>query len=321
MSISRRTFLETAALAGLAANTSAATRTGGVGGMPTRILGRTGARVSLLGFGCGSRFLSYQDEQKAAEVLNHALDLGINYVDTAHPYGDGVSEQWVGTVMKSRRKGVWLVTKIDERKADDALRRVEGSLKRLETDHLDLIHVHDLHSEEDLRAIEAKDGVLKALHRLRDEKVTRFIGVTCHHDPHCLKSALEHNDFDCTQMALNAARVGPTKKFADPFEECFETIALPVALRKKMGVTAMKIFGQDVLVGAAPAEQLVRYVMSLPVATAVIGMPKPEHLEENVRLAKSFTPMAPEEMRSLSTRLAASHKRALDRFFENHIDC
>ncbi len=288
--------------------------------MPTRVLGRTGQRVSILGIGCGSRLLMYKDEEKAHAALNRALDLGINYVDTAYSYGDGVSETWVGEVMKSRRKGVFLVTKVERRKGDEALRIIEGSLQRLQTDHLDLIHVHGLQDEDDLNQVEAKDGLLNALYKLRDQKVARFIGVTCHNDPHVLKAALEHNDFDCTQMALNAARVGPTKNFDDPWNECFETIALPVARGKNMGITAMKVFGQDKLADAAPASTLIRYAMSLPVAAAIIGMPKLAYIDENVQVAKSFTPMPEDEMRNLSHDLAAKYKVALDRFFRGHTD-
>ena len=289
--------------------------------MPTRVLGRTGQRVSILGLGCGSRLLMYKDEEKGQAALNRALDLGITYVDTAYAYGDGLSETWVGGVMKLRRKGVFLVTKVQVRNGGEALRIIEGSLKRLQTDHLDLIHVHALMDEDDLKAVEAKDGSLNTLYKLRDQKVTRFIGVTCHNDPHVLKAALEHNDFDCTQMALNAARVGPTKSFKDPWNECFETIALPVARSKNMGVTAMKVFGQDKLADAAPASTLVRYAMSLPIAAAVVGMPKLGFIEDNVRVAKSFTPMPEDEMRNLSRDLAAKHKLAMDTFFRGHVDC
>ena len=318
MSISRRRFLETATASGLLASTAFAAEEGP---MPTRILGRTGQRVSILGLGCGSRLLMYKTEENGHAALNRALDLGINYVDTAYSYGDGVSETWVGGVMKSRRKGVFLVTKVERRNGDEALRIIEGSLKRLQTDHLDLIHVHGLMDEDDLKAVEAKDGVLAALYKLRDQKVTRFIGVTCHNDPHVLKAALEHNDFDCTQMALNAARVGPTKSFHDPWNECFEAIALPVARSKNMGITAMKVFGQEKLSGAAPTSTLVRYAMSLPIAAAVIGMPKLEYIDENVHVAKTFAPMPEDEMRNLSRDLAAKYKLAMDRFFHGHVDC
>src|SRR5438105_12949254 len=170
--------------------------------LPHRVLGRTGASVSILAFGCGSRFLMYAEEDKALEALNRALDLGITYLDTAFAYGNGLSETRVGKVMATRRREVFLATKVPERNGDAAMRIIEGSLKRLQTDHLDLIHIHSLTSPEDLAAIEAKDGVLEVLYKLRDQKVTKAIGVTCHTDPTVLKTALERNDFDCTQMAL-----------------------------------------------------------------------------------------------------------------------
>jgi predicted aldo/keto reductase-like oxidoreductase len=293
--------------------------------MPKRTLGRTGAQVSILAFGCGSRFLAYPDDDLAAEALNRALDRGITYVDTAFSYGNGKSEERVGKVMKTRRAEVWLTTKVPDRGGDDAMRTIEGSLKRLQTDHLDLIHIHSLTTADDLAKAEAPDGVLKRLYQLRDQKVTRAIGITSHTDPVVLKAALEHNDFDCTQMALNAARAGMAKPDGSfgmtPLTNSFETLALPVANRKKMGVIAMKIFAQEGLSGQAPPEKLIRYSLSLPVSAVVIGMPKLEFIDDNIAIAKRFEPLAPEEMRLLSNQLAAEHKARLDLFFRDHIDC
>src|SRR5215470_14208302 len=136
MTISRRRFIETTAIGGVAAGVSAAELEKSTK-LPTRVLGRTGARVSILAMGGGSRFLMYKDEDRALEALNRAFDLGITYMDTAYGYGDGLSEERVGKVMKTRRKGIFLVTKINKRKGDEAQRIIEGSLKRLQTDHLD----------------------------------------------------------------------------------------------------------------------------------------------------------------------------------------
>ena len=320
MSLSRRDFLETTALAGLAARTL----TAGIErrkGMPMRLLGKTAASVSILGFGCGSRFLMYKEEDKAVEALNRALDLGINYVDTAFNYGHGESERRVGLVMKTRRKEVWLATKIGDRKYDDVMRVMEGSLKRLQTDQVDLVHIHALTTAEDLAAIEAPDGALKAFYRIRDEKMARFIGVTCHADPAVLRTMLERHDLDCTQMALNAARMGagaPSNHRG--YSPSFEKIALPVALRKNMGVTAMKIFAQEKLSGDATPEELLRYDMSLPVASCVVGMPKLRYIEQNVQIAKSFQPMPRPEMNHLADRLIRAKKASLDRYFLHHQD-
>jgi uncharacterized protein len=321
MKPSRRHFIRTTALGSLAASAMVAADAP----MPTRILGRTGARVSILAFGCGSRFLQYKDEAAAIAALNRALDQGITYVDTAYSYGDGLSETRVGKVMATRRGQVWLTTKVQERSSDGAMRILEGSLKRLQTDHLDLIHIHSLTDENDLARIEAPDGVLKRLYQLREQKVTRAIGITSHTDPAVLKHALEHNDFDCTQMALNAARAGmapPNGGFGmTKLEHGFETVALPVAVLKNMGIIAMKVFAQEGLVGVATPEQLLRYSLSLPVSAAVAGMPKMEFIDTNIAIAKAFRPMAAAEMKELSDRLAVDHKARLDRYFSNHVDC
>ncbi|HVN07289.1 MAG TPA: aldo/keto reductase [Bryobacteraceae bacterium] len=319
MKISRRDFLGTAALTSAAAHAAA-------NAMPTRVLGRTGARVSILAMGGGSRFLMYQDEDKALEALSRAFDLGISYMDTAYSYGNGRSEERIGKVLKTRRKEIFVATKVEARKGDEAQRILEGSLKRLQTDHLDLMHVHSLTDENDLASVEAPDGVLKVLLKLREQKVTRFIGITSHTDPVVLKAALERHDFDCTQMALNAARAGMRggKHGMEPnrdLKTSFEEVALPVARRKKMGVIAMKIFAQEALVGQATPAKLLYYPLSLPgVTLAVAGMPKLEFIDQNVALAKAFEPLPPGEMRDLSAGLAARNKVALDRFFCAHVD-
>jgi predicted aldo/keto reductase-like oxidoreductase len=320
MSISRRRFIETAAAGSLAAQALAAdpkTK------MPMRTLGKTGVKVSVVAFGSGSRWLAYKDEAKAHEAMTKALDLGVTYVDTAYAYGNGQSETWVGNLLGDRRKQLFLATKIPDRNGDEAMRRIEGSLKRLKTDHLDVIHIHSLTTAEDLAAAEAPDGILNVLRKLRDQKVTRFIGVTSHTDPTVLKTALERHDFDLTQMALNAARAGNAKGYGmvgESYPHSFERDALPVANKKKMGVIAMKIFAQERLNGKAPVEKLISYSLSLPVTAVVLGMPKMEYIEENLAIAKAFRPMPKDEMRQLSDQLAGAHKASIDRFFADHVD-
>jgi aryl-alcohol dehydrogenase-like predicted oxidoreductase len=323
MSRTRRDFLRSGALTAVTATSVLAAASDNPKNMPKRILGRTGGEVSILAFGCGSRFLQYSAE-KGIEALNHALDLGITYVDTAYGYGDGESEQRVGQVMKTRRKQVWLTTKVLDRKGDQAMRTIEGSLKRLQTDHIDLIHVHSLSNADDLAQIEAKDGVLSRLYQLRDQKVIRAVGITSHTDPAVLRTALDRNDFDCTQMALNAARAGMAKPDGGfgmtMLEQSFETLALPVARRKNMGVIAMKVFAQEGLSGKAPAEKLIRYALSLPVTAAVIGMPTLDFINQNIAVAKNFQPLPATEMRDLSHELATQHKARLDQHFADHFD-
>jgi len=325
MSISRRRFLESTALGGIAAGVTNAAEIGKDHKLPTRVLGKTGARVSIVAFGGGSRFAMYKEEEKALEAVNHALDLGITYMDTAYSYGKGQSEERIGKVMKTRRKGVFVATKIDARGGDAAMKTLEGSLKRLQIDQFDLIHIHSLTDEDDLAKVEAKGGVLEALHKLKDQKVTRFIGITSHTDPTVLAKALDRHDFDCTQMALNAGMVGmksgsPNMIINPAMKTSFQTVALPVANRKKMGVIAMKIFAQEGLLGQAPLEKLMYYALSLPVTLVTVGMPKMEHIDSNIAMAKAFKPLPKSEMQELSTRLSSKNKAAFDRYLSTHID-
>ncbi len=291
-------------------------------GLPVRTLGRTGIKVPILGFGSGSRFLMYQAEDKAIEALNRAIDLGITYIDTAHSYGDGKSEQRVGQVMATRRKEVTLATKIAARTADGARRQIELSLKRLNTDQLDVLHIHALKNMADLAAIEAPGGVLEALYEARERKVTRAIGITCHADPAALQAALERHDFDCTQMALNAglASITDDMKIAPAGSASFERLALPVATRKHMGVIAMKVFGQEHLVGAAAPEKLLAYALSLPVSLASVGMPQLELIERNATLARTFTSLSLRERNRLVDSIEAGRKHAMHHFFRDHED-
>jgi uncharacterized protein len=320
--MNRRQFLEAVA-AGLFAGPSLAALP--PNRLPARALGRTGIQVSILGFGSGSRFLMYQDEDKAMEALNRAIDLGICYIDTAHAYGGGKSEERVGRVMATRRKEVTLATKIPGRTAEQARRQIEISLKRLKTDHLDVLHIHDLKSLQDLAAIEARGGALEALYEAREQKIARAIGITCHADPAALRAALERNHFDCTQMALNAGQASMADqpggmKAAPAGAASFEKIALPVANRKRMGVIGMKVFGQEQLLRAAPVEKLLAYALSLPISLASVGMPQLEHIERNAALARQFTPMAQSERRRLVDSIGEGRKLSMAQFLRDHQD-
>ena len=284
--------------------------------MPTRILGRTGVHVSILTFGAGSRFLGLKHKQ-SIEMLHRALDLGINFIETGENYGNGESEHRIGEVMRTRRHEVFLATKLSQRGNDSAMRAMEGSLKRLQTDHVDLIQIHNLEGVEDLAKVGMKGGAYEALTRIRDQKMARFIGITSHNNPQTLGTALERHDFDCTVMALNAGQRGsaPTGMHAG-----FETIALPIAVRKNMGIVAMKVFAQDELTREAPAEKLIYYCLSLTVTSAVIGMPTLKILEQNVALIRRFQPLPREEMDRLAGELSTKKKAALDKFFRHHVD-
>jgi predicted aldo/keto reductase-like oxidoreductase len=322
MSISRREFLETTALGTLAAGTLAGADEGKTA-LPTRVLGKTGARVSILAMGGGSRLQMYKEDDQAIQAIQKALDLGVTYFDTADDYNNHQSERRIGTALKGRRNGIFVATKLSSRDGAQSFRIVEESLKSLQMDRVDLLHIHALLTADDLAKIEEKGGVLEQILKMRDQKMTRFIGITSHFDPTVLKSALERHDFDCTQMALNGALVGmqSTRMVPNPdIKPSFETVALPVANRKNMGVIAMKVFAQEALVGAAAPEKLLSYSLSLPVTAAVVGMPKLEHIDANVSIARSFRPLSKEEMQRMSGGLSKQYKASIDRFFSTHVD-
>jgi uncharacterized protein len=280
--------------------------------LPTRTLGRTGAQVSILAFGCGSRFLMYQDEEEALAVLNHAIDQGITYLDTAYAYGDGKSEARIGKVMATRRNDVWLATKIPDRTRDEFLRRLEGSLKRLQTDHVDLLHIHSLGRPEDLAKIEAPNGALKGLLEAREQKMARAIGMTSHTSGEVLAQAIERHDLDCVQMALNATQNGR-----------FEELALPAGRAKNLGVIAMKITGQEYLLKKSEAksdiDSLLRYSLSLPVTTAVVGMPRKEMLDHNIEIARAFSAFPESDMEKMRKELRPS-REGLEKNLTGHRD-
>ncbi len=316
--VTRREFLEKSGLAvGAAAampalSSALPTDATATAKLPHRTLGRTGASVSILAMGCGSRFLMYPADQATA-VLEKAVALGIDYLDTAEAYGDGESEARLGRFLATRRKDVFLATKVPERSRtrDAALKEVEASLKRLQTDHLDLLHLHSLGNEADLARIEAPDGAIKALYELRDQKVTRFIGMTSHTDGAVMAKAIERNDLDCVQMAMNPARASR-----------FEELALPAANEKNLGVILMKVTGQEKLLvnDGADTASLLRYAWSLPITAAVCGMPKLEHLEANVATARAFSsPLPPAEVEALRKKLAG-RQVVLEDFFAHHHD-
>jgi predicted aldo/keto reductase-like oxidoreductase len=322
MDTSRREFLQrTAAVAGLSGALSGAeTR------LPMRPLGKTGERVSILACGGGQRFYQTRNDEEAVRFIAQAVEAGVTYFDTADSYARGRSEQLYGKAFEARggKKGLFVATKISTRDGAKVQGIIEQSLKNLKMDQVDLIHIHSLENEDDLARIEAAGGVLENLLKAREQKLTRFIGITSHDSPSAMKLALERHDFDCCQMALNAAMadmIGTTKPVTAG-DRSFESLALPVARSKNMGVIAMKVFARDALAGQAEAtaRNLIYYALSLPITTAVIGHPTLDHLEQNVRLAKAFQPLPKTEMEQLARALSTRNRAGLIEFFRHHVD-
>jgi aryl-alcohol dehydrogenase-like predicted oxidoreductase len=267
-------------------------------GLPTRVLGKTGVSVPLVGFGAGSRFCAVEDSGKSVEILTHALDHGFYYWDTAHDYGEGkaISEVRLGLVLGDRRNEVFLSTKTYARTYDGAMRDLEESLKRLRTDRLDIWNIHEVLSSEDAEKIGAAGGVLEALHKAKEEKVTRFIGFSGHSSAEAMTALAERHDFDMMLIALN---------HYEEHKGDMERGAIPVAAAKGLGINVIKVIRpREKVAGLDPAD-LIRYALSLPcVCAAVIGTDSVEVLKKNAETIKNFTVLGPEEMKKIRAGLS-----------------
>lgn len=267
--------------------------------MPTRPLGQTGHQVCHFSLG-GQGLLEIPGHtDEAVAIINRAIDLGVNYLDSAWWYGHGSSETYYGEVMKTRRKEVYLATKSGERTYDGAMRNLEDSLKRLQTDRLDCWQMHNVRTQNDVNGIFADNGALKAFQKARDEKITRFIGITGHRNPFVLKDCIGRFNYDTILMALNAADKHLDGK---DNETSFIKNLLPVAVEKKMGIIGMKVPALGKIFqtgGLTTMKQAMGYVLTLPVSTVIIGIKTIPELEENVRLATDFKPFTPDEMAKL----------------------
>ena len=267
--------------------------------MPTRPLGKTGHQVGLFSLGGQGLIEREGREEESIAIINRAIDLGVNYIDTAELYGGGRSERKIGQVMKTRRKEAYLATKTLKRDYDGAMRDLEGSLKNLQTDHLDCWQLHTVRSKADEEQIFAPNGALKALEKARNEKTVRFLGITGHKQPFVLKRCIERFPFDTILMALNPADASMPNNENDA---SFIENLLPVAVEKKMGIIGMKVAGGGRLFkegGFSAMEESMNYVLSLPISTVIIGITKLEEIEQNARMARGFKPLPPEEMKRI----------------------
>jgi len=248
---------------------------------PQRAFGSTGVTVPLVGYGTAPLGKSSVSREHAVSCLNHAIDSGITYLDTSPDYG---SEPHVGEVMKTRRDEVFLATKINNRSAEGVLEELHESLKKLQTDHVDLIQVHAVNAWADLEQALAPDGALTALEKARDKGFVRFIGITGHARPEILSQALYQYPFDSVLCALG---------IADRLVASAETFLLPRVTERNVGLIAMKVFAHGELKNR---ESALRYSLGLPgVSLAIIGLDNEKQVDEIVRLASEYRPLSDEE--------------------------
>jgi len=270
--------------------------------IPERVLGNTGVPVPVLGLGgAGQTPLSQEGaEKEAIALIQHALELGIRYFDTAASYGP--SEGYLGQVLPIHRRTVFLASKTDRRDRDGAWRELERSLKRLKTDYLDLWQLHHVSFQEDLNTIFGQDGAIQALEEAKQQKLVRFSGITGHHDPTIIVEGLRRYPFHTTLIPLNAADKHHPRPFAP--------VVLPLAREKGVGVIAMKVpaygrlFKPGVLEGM---HQAMGYSLSLAgVHCCVIAAETVDQLKHNVSVAQAFQPLNQQAMAEIEQRTAAA---------------
>ena len=271
---SRRHFLKQSAaalsVASLADEVIAQTSGSSATGLPTRVLGRTGQRVSILCLG-GWHIGSVKDEAEAIRIMHAAIDEGMTFFDNSWDYHSGRAEELMGKAlaMDGKRQKVFLMTKNCERDYGGSMKNLEDSLRRLRTDHLDLWQFHEIVYDNDPDWVFEKGGIKAALEARKQGKV-RYIGFTGHKDPRIhLKMLAKPHDWDAAQMPINVM---------DAHYRSFQNEVVPECLKKKVGVIGMKGLGgggaQARFVAAAglTAQECYRYCLSLPVATQVAGI-------------------------------------------------
>ena len=296
--------------------------------MPTRNLGKTGYKVGIFSLGGQASLEKPNNFDIAVPIVERALDLGVNYIDTSSIYGgpERWSEQYVGKVMAHRRNEAFVATKTKERTRDGSMRMIEKSLQLLNTDHVDLWQLHDIGTLTDIDAVFAKGGAMEALIEMHDQKVVRFLGLTGHYRPDALMEGIRRFPFDTVLMAVNAA---------DPHHYSFNAELIPLAVERQMGIIGMKIPGRGRILsnwtpqplevqkkmweGMVPAptpgtltiREAMYYTLSRPVSTIIIGCDTIAQLEENVHLAREFTPLSDAQSAQIVARAEPVSKPSL----------
>jgi aryl-alcohol dehydrogenase-like predicted oxidoreductase len=259
--------------------------------MPKRRLGRFDHHASILTMG-GVKWDTECNDAEVVELMHRAIELGINTFDTAYIYGDGESESKLGIALEGRRNEVWVETKVMDRTYDGAMKQMDESFKRLRMDMVDLMFVHAVDSEEHYEQIMAPNSVLKAVEEMKAAGRIRHIGVSGHWVRDTQIKLLREYPFEAVLFPAGVFQIAYNYTFVDT--------VLPVAREQGCAVLCMKAFAAGRIKKASDKAAYLRYSMSQPVDTVVLGMDNMAQLEENVAIAKSdWAPMTDEEARSL----------------------
>jgi len=264
--------------------------------IPKRKLGKTGVDVTILGLGGEGVLRTYGYETDAYDLINRAIDLGINYFESARAYSG--SESYYGRSLKERREQIFLASKSHARNKKGALLHLQETLQNMKTDRLDLWQVHDVRTKEEIEKIFGPNGAIEAFVEAKEKGLVRFIGVTGHHDPLITKQCLQQFDFDTVLIPVNPA---------EPAHKSYLSEVIPAAKQKGMGIIGMKVYFRgfaDKLPWFETMEPFFRFALSQPITTAVIGCDDLEQLEANVKSAESFSPMTEKETQELIGRVS-----------------
>jgi aryl-alcohol dehydrogenase-like predicted oxidoreductase len=285
--LTRRKFLQAAAITSTAAvlpqlavaSTDApGTRAAGKSGeLPKRRLGRTNRMVSCIGFGSGSRYCNWvADDVILQKHIDHAINLGITYFDSARIYGNGVSEERYGKFLTPKyRKQIFLNSKSMERTYDGVMKDIETSLKTLNTDYLDMYTMHGIDMMDDVNTLLGPSGGYKAFLKLRDQGVVKNICFSYHKWNDASQRCFNEFDIDVVMCVINAARFNGN-----------EDNLIPLAQKRDLGIVAIKIMGQNALIGNVTGDELLRYALTLPFSVANVGMDGFAPLESCVEVGK-----------------------------------
>ncbi len=269
-------------------------------GLPTAMLGKTGVVIPRIAIGLGSRFLNIKTLDEALEMCSYALDNGLYYWDTAHSYVNtetgAISEERLGHIIKNRRKEIFLSTKIAERDLEKAKAEVELSLKRLQTDHLDMMKIHAIESMEEVNRICKTGGVLDLFSKLKEEGVTRFIGFSGHGNAQALMAMLETGRFDSMLFAMN---------HYDGNKENRQGTLIPAAKERGMGIMLMKTVRPKETIKGIDVAELVRFALSLEGPSGIaVGMDSKKVVDSNLNLLRNFKPMNSNEIQKYAMLLS-----------------